>query len=404
MASDSPIALDAILALASSIRDDGAPATFCFGTDEKPFDSGYSQIYALKFLDNVTWAVEIPVQAGKSLGREAAVGAFVESHATTLTQLDKSGFRWSPKLIRHDTGHDNLIKHPYLVLSWIHGTELEWTDTVPSKPQNREKILRQVVDIRLELAECTMDLRPEGSEPTLEFLTSVVDGKIMRAATGKEPSFGIRDCLTHRALVRHVVNNALDSELFVLSHEALAAHNIIVDSDYNITGLVGWAFARTIPMQLALRLPRFLAIEPDSARETASQPPPDIPAFAKKYLQPSPALMADRQLVLSYLSSFRDDPDQRWRVILARSMKDVLSDIDANWRYLIIEACFGRGLHAWLANRSWLVDGTEGVIADFLVDFPSEKELVRQVEEFLEADDTEDESIREALLAAVNSS
>jgi hypothetical protein len=86
-----------------------------------------------------------------------------------LIQLEQAGFRWSPRLIHYDIGHDNLVKLPYLVLSWIQGRELEWTDTVPPKPDDREKILRQVVDIRLELAERTKVLRMGHTIPYLRF-------------------------------------------------------------------------------------------------------------------------------------------------------------------------------------------------------------------------------------------
>lgn len=72
----------------------------------------------------------------------------------------------------------------------------------------------------------------------LTFLTSMVDGKIERAATGQEPVFGIRDCFVHRALARHAIHIALESQptTFVISHEDLSAHNIIIDSGHNITG------------------------------------------------------------------------------------------------------------------------------------------------------------------------
>jgi hypothetical protein len=72
----------------------------------------------------------------------------------------------------------------------------------------------------------------------LAFLTGVVDGKIMRALTDEKPVFTPRDCFVHRALLPHVVHDALESEpsVFAISHEDLAAHNIIVDPEYNITG------------------------------------------------------------------------------------------------------------------------------------------------------------------------
>lgn len=167
MASGAPFSPGAILGLASALRDNSWPS-FCFGTDVTPFDSGNSLIYAVNFPDHVTWAVHVPVQAATSLTSQS-LSSFVESQAATLIQLEQAGFRWSPRLIHYDIGHDNLVKLPYLVLSWIQGRELEWTDTVPPKPDDREKILRQVVDIRLELAERTKVLRMGHTIPYLRF-------------------------------------------------------------------------------------------------------------------------------------------------------------------------------------------------------------------------------------------
>jgi hypothetical protein len=153
-----------------------------------------------------------------------------------------------------------------------------------------------------------------------------------------------------------------------------------------------------LPVQLAFRLPRFLASEPDSPYETASPPPADILSFSKEYLEASPALLADRHLVRSYLSSLVADPKQGGRRALAQVMKVVVSDPDVSWRYLIIEACFSRGLHAWLANRSWLMPGTRGELAS-LDEFPSEK-IMFEVEEFVGRKGVSRE-IREACLKAV---
>jgi hypothetical protein len=163
MASSASFDSDAILRLASAVRNDGSAASFCFGGDEKPFDSGHSRVYAVKFPDDVIWAIHVPVGAATSLTAES-LSSFVEAQATTLTKLDKSGFRWSPKLIHHDAGQDNLLKHPYLVLSWFPGKKLEWTDTAPSNPQHRQKILRQMVNIQLELAGCTKEWRTNPHE------------------------------------------------------------------------------------------------------------------------------------------------------------------------------------------------------------------------------------------------
>ncbi|KAK4041596.1 hypothetical protein C8A01DRAFT_14662 [Parachaetomium inaequale] len=403
MASNSPISPGAVLALGSALRNDGSWPMLCFGTDCSPFQSGWSQVYALRFPDDreVSWAFHVPAQTGPSLTPKT-VAAVVESEASMLAKLDESGFRWSPKLIHYDAGHDNLIKRPYLVMSWVHGKSLEWTNSAP-KPQHREKILRQIMGIQLELAERTKVSRPGAS--TLTFLTTVVDGKVMNAAreVDKEPAPGVRDCLIHRALLRYVIHKTLEFEpsIFSVSHGNLAAENIIVDSDYNITGIVGWSSARALPLQLAFRLPRFLATKPDSPNQLAPQLPDDLPAFAKQYLQPSPTLMADRHFVRLYLASLAADHDQGERASLAQAMKHVLSDLDVNWQYLIIEACFSKGLQAWLADRGWLLLGTKGHMAS-LADFPPEK-IMHEAEEFLREKGTGDDSLREAILKACDS-
>ncbi|KAJ4287835.1 hypothetical protein N0V88_007545 [Collariella sp. IMI 366227] len=359
-----PVSPGQILTLASSIRGDGSSPVFSFGTDHKPFNAGECRVYAVKFPDNVTWAVRVPVQAGEDLA-PAALSCFVDAHAKILTKLTDAGFRWSPKLIHHDTGSDNAIGCPYLILSWIHGTALEWTDTVPSG-ELRAKVLHQVVDIQLELAECTKKLRHDASSSS--FLTGMVDGQVRRTATGKVPEFRVRDCLIHRALVRHAVDKTLefDPTIFAVSHENLAAHSIIVDADHNITGITDWTFARALPLQLAFRLPRFLAIEPENPRETASQVPHNIEAFTTQFLQPSASLIADRQVIRFYLSSLISNSEKLERASLAQTMKTVHSKPDASWRYLVIEACFSKGLHDWLAQRSWLLHGTKADLAAFI--------------------------------------
>jgi hypothetical protein len=162
--------------------------------------------------------------------------------------------------------------------------------------------------------------------------------------------------------------------------------------------IVGWCFARTLPLQLAFRLPRFLATEPDSPKQTASPPPADIPTFAKQYLHPSPALVADRYFVRMYLSSLVANDGEL--ASLAQTMKVVISDRNASWSYLIIEACFSKGLHAWLANRSWLLHGTEGGVAN-LVDMPRER-ITREIDEVVAAEGEHDNTLREKLLKALD--
>lgn len=112
--------------------------------------------------------------------------------------------------------------------------------------------------------------------------------------------------------------------------------------------------------------------------------------------------MADRYFVRMYLATLVSEAEEGGRGSLAQTMKEVISDPDASWSYLIIEACFSKGLHAWLANRSWLLHGTEREMAS-LVDMSSEK-VMHELEEVVETEGTHDNTLRERLLRAINSS
>jgi hypothetical protein len=48
---------------------------------------------------------------------------------------------------------------PYIVSTWIEGTPTKWSDSIPSDWGTRNKFLRQMADITLELADCTQEWR-----------------------------------------------------------------------------------------------------------------------------------------------------------------------------------------------------------------------------------------------------
>ena len=89
------------------------------------------------------------------------------------------------------------------------------------------------------LIECQAYPSPTAGSGTsaVKYLTSAIDRKIMRVATGKQSEFELPDCFMQRALVRYAVHDALESSLFAISHGDLAAQNIIVNSAYNINSV-----------------------------------------------------------------------------------------------------------------------------------------------------------------------
>ncbi len=211
------ISSSAIVAIVSALRGDEVSAFLCSGTDEKPIHVWQSLVYAVGFRDSKDiWAVRVPLYSKSNL-KPGAIPELVSYEMVTLRRLSDIEFRWSPRLIGGDASYDNSIKHPYLVLTWIPGTPLEWTPAIPAQQEQRDKVLRQVVDLQLELVRCTKESRPtpltaSGSKrqcyffrfltsypgpgtSMLKFLTDAVDSQIHNAMSGDLSERNLGICL-----------------------------------------------------------------------------------------------------------------------------------------------------------------------------------------------------------------
>ncbi|KAI9861204.1 MAG: hypothetical protein M1813_005377 [Trichoglossum hirsutum] len=312
--------------IVSNLRLNGTTASFCFGTADRPLSGKQCLVYAVQFPDGATWAVRVPTQANHL--QPEAVTAHVEMEVYILKRVEASGFSRSPRLLGYNSGFDNPLGFP---------------DT-------RNKFLRQVADITLELADCTGEWRPTTAST---HLTDSIDRKIVRVSNGQLPGIQLRDCFIQRALVPEVVHFPLEKSPTLISHEDLIPENIIVDNEYNIKGIIDWGFATFLPLQFAVYFPRILAIE---ASQMDAPQPPDVAAFSLTFLQPSAVLEADRRYYTSYLSSRKSS--------LSRSISSVLSTPDVDWRHLVFEAASSKGLHKWMAQRDWLLHGSRNGLQD----------------------------------------
>lgn len=105
------------------------------------------------------------------------------------------------------------------------------------------------------------------------------------------------------------------------------------------------------------------------------------------------SILADRQFVVSYLSSLappgsRDDSwgntsSEQATDILAVAMRTVVSDPDVDWRDLVVHACFNKRLKNWMETRSWLLDTTNGDIAACVRGVSFDRIVDNEVETFL---------------------
>lgn len=127
--------------------------TFLANTLAHPLSGGHCQIYKLRFSDQTICAVRVPIHA-RNAPKDTIISQ-LQREIDILNFLDANGFKWAPKLIGHDLSYDNEVGFPFIMLSWLPGDPLRWNDTTPLHRCDRDKILRQVIDIILQLIHCT---------------------------------------------------------------------------------------------------------------------------------------------------------------------------------------------------------------------------------------------------------
>ncbi|KAK3996891.1 hypothetical protein QBC44DRAFT_365078 [Cladorrhinum sp. PSN332] len=208
------------------------------------------------------------------------------------------------------------------------------------------------------------------------YLTDLIDRKTLRVIHGNI-ELELHSCLLERALVSRAVQDALGGSLFALSYEDLAPQNIIVDNENNIKGIIDWGLTRRLSVQLAVRFPRFLAIEPQDLKEL---PPQEVDKFSLAFLQLSPSLQEDRLRFISHISRKAEEPGDNTSLVIRHLIVSVLSDAQVDWRDLFFQAACSKGLHSWMAKRAWLINGTKEGWKGLI---PLERTLLKEANSFL---------------------
>ncbi len=142
-----------IPAIVTRLRPGTFDSAFFYGTEKAPIVGESCFIYAIKCSDETIWAVRVPIPLANLPIEELSGG--VQTEVGILKRLELDGFRWSPKVLGFHTGFANPIAFPYIVYTWIEGTPLIWSDTLPPHRNFRDRILEQMAEIILELADCS---------------------------------------------------------------------------------------------------------------------------------------------------------------------------------------------------------------------------------------------------------
>ena len=95
---------------------------------------------------------------------------------------------------------------------------------------------------------------------------------------------------------------------FPLCHLDLHRYNVLVDDDYNITGIIDWSDAQTVPLERFMITPEFVTFPGLSDEKNAV-----IIAFADKFATALRKLEVENSSQTPYLSDMLNTP--RWEVL-----------------------------------------------------------------------------------------
>lgn len=102
-------------------------------------------------MDHIAVRVSLPVA-----GPRAMIAERVANETRMLRRLREENFAWAPQLLGCHWWFDNPIQWPFVVVSWIEGSPMLWTDTHPAMSLRRP-FLMDLYRIQEKLISATLE-------------------------------------------------------------------------------------------------------------------------------------------------------------------------------------------------------------------------------------------------------
>ncbi|KAI0397970.1 hypothetical protein F5Y17DRAFT_475786 [Xylariaceae sp. FL0594] len=287
------------------------------------FHGGQCRVFKVSFGDgqeDEDLAVRVPVVDNN----QPDIIPMVQMEVEMLQLLEAKGFGWAPRCRGYSLSFDNPIKRPFIVLGWVKGSRLSWSEEYPRQP-HRDNLLAQIAAIQMSLIECTLEIRTITAR---DFFERLVRNRRARVREGRILDISDQDCVDQQNLLDRFLDGEGGNTAFAMEHGDLKPDNLIVDDKHNIQSVIDWGFAAFVPIVRAAGIPRFLW--------------PSLPSC-----RPSMVVRKDRE---SYINSFASQSSPA--ALYMRRWQNV-ADLDFHTLYL--ESLFSKGAHASLAAIGWKV-------------------------------------------------
>ncbi|KAJ6019504.1 hypothetical protein N7522_001571 [Penicillium canescens] len=231
-----------VLSEASRLRH-GIPCSFA---DDNPYVGGSHRVFKVVFEDSVRWAARINQDPNNWETELRAVRRF--QHVKKQCVEIKA-----PNLYV-------AAEHPVLYSEWVSGNPLAvWNSKIPLL--KRHILLDDLAEFLLQLWTTAVPsaLAPEQNCLYSVWLTQSLDRGLRRTLTGTAKWGNATDYLIMRSMVPKYAAE-FDKYIGVgFTHGDLNAHNVMINDDFNLTGVIDWDWMSVAPLPAIINHPWFIA-------------------------------------------------------------------------------------------------------------------------------------------------
>jgi aminoglycoside phosphotransferase (APT) family kinase protein len=243
-------------------------------------------VLELAFSDNVYWMARIPYQPldegdKTSMLSEIATMKIVEQHTTIPI----------PRVFGFETSADQPFGYPYVFMEYLGGRSLPngVAETIP--PQHHAKVAKQLANVFAELKRLTFSRigrlwRGENADQPVEIISKPWHSSPGPLETSFEYFYNQRQSENRETMAMHpddpdwrtacwVLKTALTHIIIadrvrgpsLLCHLDLHFGNMLLDNEYNLTGIIDWSSAQAAPLEQLSVCPEFITFPGRSDEE-----------------------------------------------------------------------------------------------------------------------------------------
>lgn len=293
--------LEKAAVLARTQQDKSADASLTCSIDPASFTHGFNNIVVrVLFSDGVSWVARIQhsaVDASEARGNTIDV----LSEIATIGTIKERARIPAPQVFAYDVSPSKEFGYPYMLMEHLPGRMLGGTlvSAVPGK--HLPKVAKQFAEVLYQLHGLTFDRlgrlwRGEDGDGPLEVIPVDLDGDSNSEAppspaphTSLEWFYTERQESNRRALASHLEDPEWNTACWVLKtaiphiiieerlhgpfplcHLDLHHGNLLFDDDYNLTGVIDWSHAQTVPLERMVVSPEYVPFPAAPAEKNAN--------------------------------------------------------------------------------------------------------------------------------------